>query len=77
MRRYFDDPQCAHALGNVLLLLGLVLLGVGVTGGYLIDGRLSLIVQVLAHVLIILGPTLVKLGYILRINARHRLHLIY
>lgn len=77
MLRYFDDPYRTHALGDALLILGLVLLGAGVMGGYVIDGRLTLAAQVFAHVLVILGPTLVKIGYVMRIDARHRLHLTY
>ncbi|TFH87683.1 hypothetical protein EQG41_06290 [Billgrantia azerbaijanica] len=77
MLRYFDDPYRTHALGDALLILGLVLLGAGVMGGYVIDDRLSLATQVLTHILVIVGPTLVKIGYVMRINARHRLHLAY
>ncbi|WP_163560809.1 transmembrane sensor/regulator PpyR [Halomonas sp. NO4] len=77
MLRYFEDPHRTHTLGDTLLTLGLALLAVGVMGGYVIDGRLSLSAQVFAHVLVILGPTLVKVGYVMRINARHRLHLAY
>ncbi|WP_163577193.1 transmembrane sensor/regulator PpyR [Halomonas faecis] len=74
---YFEDPGRTHTLGDTLLILGLALLGAGVMGGYVIDDRLSLMVQVLAHILVIVGPTLVKIGYVMRINARHRLHLAY
>lgn len=77
MLRHFEDPHRTHALGDTLLALGLALLGVGVMGGYVIDDRLSLVAQVLAHILVIVGPTLVKIGYVMRINARHRLHLAY
>ncbi len=31
----------------------------------------------MAHLVIIAGPTLIKIGYVMRINARQRLHLAY
>jgi len=38
---------------------------------------LPLLLQVLAHLQVIVGPTLIKIGYVMRINARQRLHLAY
>lgn len=73
----FSDASHTHQFGNVTMVMGLVLLIAGVLGGYVWDSYLSLPLQVSAHVLVILGPTLIKIGYVLHINARHRLHLAY
>lgn len=73
----FDNAQRTQMYGNALMMIGLLLLLLGVGGGYLVDNRLTLPIQVLAHLQIIAGPTLIKLGYVMRINARQRMHLAY
>ncbi len=77
MLELFRDAYRTHVCGNAVMLTGLCLLVLGVLGGYVVDARLSLSLQVLAHLLVIAGPTLIKIGYVMRINARHRLHLAY
>lgn len=73
----FSDPIRTHQFGNMAMLTGLFILVAGGLGGYVWDSYLGLPYQVLAHVLVILGPTLMKIGYVMRINARQRLHLVY
>lgn len=73
----FDNAQRTQVYGNALMMIGLLLLLLGVFGGYIVDLRLPLLLQLLAHMQIIIGPTLIKIGYVMRINARQRLHLTY
>ncbi|WP_447044147.1 hypothetical protein [Vreelandella sp. H-I2] len=77
MEKLITDPHVTQQMGNGMMLLGLLLLVNGALGGYIWHGYLNISLQVLAHMLIILGPTLIKVGYVVRINARHRLHLAY
>ncbi|MBO2929710.1 hypothetical protein FBY21_2052 [Pseudomonas sp. SLBN-26] len=62
------------SLAHRLLAAGLALLLVGVVGAYGLDRYLALPAQVLAHGLVILGPTLIKVGYVIRLTALQRLH---
>lgn len=77
MIRCFDSARHTLSLSHVMLLSGLVLLFMGILGGYIADHRLGLAEQVLAHMLIITGPVLLKIGYVMRINACQRLHIPY
>lgn len=77
MIHFFDSPRHTLSLSHAVLLSGLVLLFMGILGGYIVDHRLGLAEQVLAHMLIITGPVLLKIGYIVRINACQRLHVPY
>lgn len=72
---FFNDPKRTHILSSILLLSGLALLAMGILGGYVFDDLLGLAEQTLAHILVILGPTMLKVGYVMRLNARKRLHL--
>ncbi|MFU6378839.1 transmembrane sensor/regulator PpyR [Metapseudomonas otitidis] len=62
------------SLAHRLLAAGLALLLVGVVGAYGLDRYLALPAQVLAHGLVILGPTLIKVGYVIHLTALQRLH---
>lgn len=77
MIHFFDSPRHTLALSHAILLSGLALLFLGILGGYVIEHRLGLAEQTLAHMLIITGPILLKVGYIVRINACQRLRLPY
>lgn len=77
MLDFFHNAQRTHVVGNMLMVIGLLLLLVGVLGGYVINAHLALYLQVVAHLLVIAGPTLIKIGYVMRLNARQRLHLAY
>ncbi|WP_120995189.1 hypothetical protein JQR85_09010 [Stutzerimonas urumqiensis] len=63
------DPIALNRLANLLMSSGLGLLLVGVLGAYVLDGSLTLPAIVLAHALTILGPSLVKIGYVMRLAA--------
>lgn len=59
----------------MLLLGGLVMLLVGIILAYGCDAYLSLPQLVGAHAMTILGPTAIKLGYVMRLLAFNRLRL--
>lgn len=73
MMTLFDCPEWALRLANRLLGGGLALLLAGLFGAYGLDVHLGLHAQVAAHSLVILGPSLLKLGYVLRLVAQQRL----
>lgn len=51
----FQDVQHTHAFGNALMAIALLLLVLGVFGGYVVETRLALSLQVLAHLQVIVG----------------------
>ncbi|WP_371228533.1 transmembrane sensor/regulator PpyR [Pseudomonas sp. QE6] len=69
----FACPRRSLVMSSTLLGSGLALLLVGLTGAYVIDAGLSLLAIVASHALTILGPTLLKLGYVLRLIAQHQM----
>lgn len=69
----FEHPQRLMALSGLLLIGGLAMLLVGVVLAYGLEARLSIPALLLAHLMTILGPTLIKLGYVLRLHVLHRL----
>ena len=48
-----------------------ILMLVGVVVAYGLDSRLSIGTQVAAHSAVILGPSLLKIGYVMRLLAQH------
>lgn len=76
MYSYFALPKNLHNAGNALLLIGLTLLLVGVVGAYWLDRGLGIAALVAAHSLTIIGPTLIKLGYVLRLTASNNSRLL-
>lgn len=66
-------PQQLLRLSSQLLLAGLGLLLLGLLAAYGLESRLNLVSLVLAHSLTIIGPGLLKLGYVLRLAAQHGL----
>ncbi|VVN32821.1 hypothetical protein PS662_04976 [Pseudomonas fluorescens] len=75
MYDFFDNPLRVLRLSHVLLLGGLVMLLVGIILAYGCDAYLSLPQLVGAHAMTILGPTAIKLGYVMRLLAFNRLRL--
>lgn len=73
MEGLFACPKRNLAMSSTLLSSGLALLLVGIVGAYFVDGHLSLPAIVAAHAFTILGPTLLKLGYVLRLIAQHQM----
>ena len=58
------------ALASALMIGGLLLLLLGITGAYFFDHRLTMAGIVAAHSLVILGPTAVKIGYVMLLAER-------
>ncbi|MDQ3202165.1 MAG: transmembrane sensor/regulator PpyR [Pseudomonadota bacterium] len=73
MFAYFSNPQNVLHLSSKILWAGLTLLLVGIYGAYLYNGHLPIVVQVLMHAGTIVGPTLIKIGYVMRLLAQYRL----
>ncbi|WP_460125555.1 transmembrane sensor/regulator PpyR [Pseudomonas sp. S2_C03] len=73
MFAYFNDPHKVLHLSSEVLIAGLAMLLVGIYGAYLYTGHLSIVVQVAMHAMTIVGPTLIKIGYVMRLLSQHRL----
>ncbi len=69
---YLSCPVHLLRLSTQLLTVGLAMLLAGIVVAYGIDGQLSIPVQVAAHGATIFGPTLLKVGYVLRLLAQHQ-----
>ena len=65
--------QILH-LSSQLLWSGLILLLVGLVAAYGLERHLNMPTLVLAHSLTLLGPSILKLGYVLRLIAQERLN---
>ncbi|MGL6241546.1 transmembrane sensor/regulator PpyR [Pseudomonas sp.] len=70
---FFSNPQNVLHLSSRMLGAGLALLLAGIYGAYLYDGHLPIVVLVTLHAMTIIGPTLIKIGYVMRLLAQHRL----
>jgi hypothetical protein len=75
MYGFFESPYRVLKLSHTLLISGLFILIAGIILAYFLDAYLSLPALVGAHALTILGPTAIKLGYVARLLAFHRLRL--
>ncbi len=71
MFAYLSSPKNVLHISNQLLVGGLVLLIVGLFIAYGYEGRLSLPTLVGAHAGVILGPTAIKIGYVMRLIAQY------
>ncbi|UPQ83909.1 hypothetical protein M0M42_05740 [Pseudomonas knackmussii] len=69
------DPHRLLIIANLSMAMGLVLLALGVAGAYFFDHALALGTVVLSHALVILGPTALKIGYVMRLLAQRQLTL--
>ncbi len=74
MIRDFSSPQQVLQLSSKVLALGALLLAVGVYGAYFYSGPAPIGALVSLHTLVILGPTLLKVGYVMRLLAQRRLY---
>lgn len=70
---FFSNPQNLLHLSSRVLGAGLVMLLAGIYGAYLYDGHLPIVALVSMHAMTIIGPTLLKIGYVMRLLAQHRL----
>jgi hypothetical protein len=73
MTGLFGCPQRLLQLSHLFLWTGLVQLLLGIAGAYYLDAQLGLPMLVGAHGLVILGPTLIKLGYVMRLTANYQM----
>ncbi|MET0847976.1 MAG: transmembrane sensor/regulator PpyR [Pseudomonas sp.] len=69
----FSNPQNVLHWSTRVLGAGLALLLAGIYGAYLYHGQLPIVVLVMMHAMTIIGPTLLKIGYVMRLLAQHRL----
>lgn len=70
---FFTNPHNVLQLANRVLGAGLALLLAGIYGAYLYDGHLPIVALVSLHAMTIIGPTLLKIGYVMRLLSQHRL----
>ncbi|SNT06069.1 MULTISPECIES: hypothetical protein [Pseudomonas] len=75
MFTFFESPRSALRLSSYLLFCGMTMLVIGGLLAYGLSAYLSITVLVVAHLMTILGPTLLKLGYVLRLQTHYRLKL--
>ncbi|MCP1645816.1 hypothetical protein SAMN05216577_15027 [Pseudomonas citronellolis] len=73
MKGFFSCPQRNLSHSNALLSAGAAMLLGGIFGAYFIDAFLNLPQLVAAHALTVLGPTAIKLGYVLRLIAQRQM----
>ncbi|WP_282359043.1 transmembrane sensor/regulator PpyR [Pseudomonas sp. PS01303] len=73
MLTFFESPLNVLHLSSKVLVAGLVMLLAGIYGAYLYDGHMAIALLVAMHALTILGPTLIKIGYVMRLLAQYRL----
>lgn len=73
MIEHICQPRNLLRLSSLVLSIGLAMLLAGVVLAYGLDLHLSIIELVGAHALTIIGPTLLKIGYVLRLIAAYRL----
>lgn len=75
MSGVLESPSKVFNLANNLVVSGVVILLVGVLGAYCFDEAIGLGLVVGSHMLTIVGPSLVKLGYVMRLSVQDRLAL--
>lgn len=73
MFHFFSNPQNVLHLSSRVLGVGLAMLLAGIYGAYLYAGYLSIVALVSLHTMTIVGPTLLKIGYVMRLLAQNRL----
>ena len=73
MFHVFSNAQNVLHLSSRVLGVGLAMLLAGIYGAYLHAGHLSIVALVSLHAMTIVGPTLLKVGYVMRLLAQHQL----
>ncbi|MFJ2325309.1 transmembrane sensor/regulator PpyR [Pseudomonas sp. NPDC087690] len=73
MFTFFESPLHVLHLSSKVLVVGLIMLLAGIFGAYLYSGHMPIALLVAMHALTILGPTLIKIGYVMRLLAQYRL----
>ena len=72
MLTFFESPLNVLHLSSKVLVAGLIMLLAGIYGAYLYKGHMPIALMVAMHALTILGPTLIKIGYVMRLLAQYR-----
>jgi uncharacterized membrane-anchored protein len=70
---FFNNPINVLSLSTRVLWTGLIMLLTGILGAYVLDLHLNLVGLVSLHAMTIVGPTLIKIGYVMRLLAQHNL----
>ncbi len=65
-----SHPTSLLRRSNRVMISGCLLLLSGLLGAYGLDSQLSIPSQVLAHALVTIGPSLIKIGYVMRLLAQ-------
>ena len=73
MFTFFESPLHVLHLSSKVLVVGLIMLLAGILGAYLYSGHMPIALLVAMHALTILGPTLIKIGYVMRLLAQYRI----
>ncbi|HWV08092.1 transmembrane sensor/regulator PpyR [Pseudomonas sp. GD03944] len=68
---FFSDIANVRRVSNQLLLAGLVMLVGGTVAAYGLEEHLTLFQLIVAHAGTIVGPTLLKIGYVMRLAAHY------
>lgn len=69
----FESPLNVLYLSSKVLVAGLVMLMAGIYGAYLYQGHMPIALLVAMHAMTIVGPTLIKIGYVMRLLSQYRL----
>ncbi|MFM9384708.1 transmembrane sensor/regulator PpyR [Pseudomonas sp. UV AK001] len=69
----FESPLNVLHLSSKMLVAGLVMLLAGIYGAYLYQGHMPIALLVGMHAMTIVGPTLIKIGYVMRLLSQYRL----
>ncbi|QJP95150.1 transmembrane sensor/regulator PpyR [Pseudomonas fluorescens] len=69
----FESPLNVLYLSSKVLVAGLVMLLAGIYGAYLYQGHMPIALLVAMHAMTIVGPTLIKIGYVMRLLSHYRL----
>lgn len=73
MFAFFESPLNVLHLSSKILVAGLVMLLAGIYGAYLYQGHMPVALLVAMHAMTIIGPTLLKIGYVMRLLSQYRL----
>ncbi|MBH3408889.1 transmembrane sensor/regulator PpyR [Pseudomonas glycinae] len=73
MFTFFENPLNVLHLSSKVLVAGVVMLLAGIYGAYLYQGHMPIALLVGMHAMTIVGPTLIKIGYVMRLLSQYRL----
>lgn len=71
MIEFLSCPKNVLRVSTQLLVAGLLILLAGIGAGYGMEGQLSIPALVIAHSGVVIGPTMLKIGYVMRLIAQH------